>query len=240
MKTSVSQKKRSHNSCGLGASPAINPLIDPTKNVIDLTDAANRRQDDLRAAHERLMQSEIMRLDALRIAESARLDGLRQEESRRLNEQAVLRSEYESKLAIAEANRINAIRSVDVAAVAIASERASAQAGVLATQVAASAEALRTLVTSTASAMAQQAQIQQAQLADRLALLERSQYETKGRQGMADPMMDNLIVEMKRLTESRAAGEGRTAGVRLSWGVILGAAGLIGTAISALVFITKH
>src|SRR5512140_1485982 len=106
--------------------PQLGPTgtIDPTANVLALVEAAVKRLDDLRDA-----------------------------ESRRLDEQAQLRADYSDKLAVAEAKRIDAIRAVDVNAVAIANERAAAQATVLANQLLQTSEALRGLVGTTSTAL---------------------------------------------------------------------------------------
>lgn len=117
-----------------------NDYSDPTSNVLMLVEAANRRQDDLRAA-----------------------------ESRRVNEMMELRAEHAKELGETEKKRLDAIRVVDVNAVAVASERASQQALVLANQVSATSEILRGLVATT-----------NAQLTERLSSLEKSQYERKG------------------------------------------------------------
>ena len=124
---------------------------DPTENVLKLVDAAVTRLDDLRDA-----------------------------ESRRVNEQLALRASYDEKLREAEAKRIDAIRAVDVNAVAVASARADNTATVLANQVSTSAENLRALVASTASANATTLSQITTTLTDRLALLEKSQYEKSG------------------------------------------------------------
>lgn len=131
---------------------------DPTYNVLQLVNAAVKRLDDLSTERsERTkeifsLHKEILNLHVM----------------------------YGEKLSVAESKRIDAIRAVDVGAVAIASERATQQATVLANQVAASAETLRTLVATTAGTVAAQLQSVSNQLADRIALLEKSQYETKG------------------------------------------------------------
>jgi hypothetical protein len=67
------------------------PTVDPTTNVLNLVEAANRRQDDLRAASERyakdlsdlrekyqekLADAESKRVDANALAESRRIDAL--------------------------------------------------------------------------------------------------------------------------------------------------------------------
>ncbi|GAC1409964.1 MAG: hypothetical protein NVSMB64_18860 [Candidatus Velthaea sp.] len=100
------------------AGPAIDrlgaPVIDPTENVKALVDAGLRRQDDLRYM-----------------------------EAKHLRDLLTLRSEYEEKLRVAESNRIDAIRAVDVGAVARAAEVSSQQASTLAAQVALTAETAR-------------------------------------------------------------------------------------------------
>jgi hypothetical protein len=102
---------------------------------------------------------------------------------KRIDEQAKLRAEFTAQLAVAEAKRIDAIRAVDVNAVSVASDRANAQAAVLANQVAASAETLRSLVAATAATQATQLAQLTTQLTDRLTALEKSQYENKGSSG---------------------------------------------------------
>lgn len=114
-----------------------------------------------------------------------RLDDLRNAETKRVDEQLDLRAEYSVQLAVAEAKRIDAIRAVDVNAVSVANEKATAQAIVLANQVSQSAETLRALVAATAATTAQQLTQLTTQLTDRLTSLEKAQYESKGNSGGA-------------------------------------------------------
>jgi hypothetical protein len=124
---------------------------DPTRNVLDLVEAAIGRQDDLREL-----------------------------ESRYLRELAALRADYDSRLREAETARIDAIRSVDVGAVNRATEVAVTQAQTLAAQVAISAETLRTQVsaaaTAASTALSDALQPIQKDIAD----LRRAQYEAQG------------------------------------------------------------
>jgi hypothetical protein len=90
------------------------PVIDPTKNVLQLVEAANKRQDDLR-----------------------------EQESKHIRELLNLRSTFLDEIRRAEAARLDAIRSVDVSAVSRAAEVSAQQATTLAAQVASSADALR-------------------------------------------------------------------------------------------------
>lgn len=187
------------------------PAVDPTANVLSLVEAAVKRLDDLRLA-------EMVRVDQL----------------------AALRAEHAKELASAESKRIDAIRAVDVNAVAVASERATQQASVLATQVTASADALRALVATTAQTMATASEKFTAQLTERLALIERAQYEGKGRQGVTDPQIAALLDEMKNLRESRATNTGKSEGIGASWGVLLGGVGLLSSLIAIFLFFSQR
>jgi hypothetical protein len=127
------------------------PIIDPTQNVLDLVEAAIRRQDDLREA-----------------------------EARHVREVVELRAELGKQLRDAESARLDAIRAVDVGAVNRAAEVATTQASTLAAQVATSAETLRTQVAAAASAatiaLAAALEPVQKDIAD----LRRAQYEAQG------------------------------------------------------------
>jgi hypothetical protein len=90
------------------------PVLDPTRNVLDLVDAAIKRQDDLRQ-----MADEHQR------------------------EMANLRASYDERVRDAESRRIDAIRAVDVGQVQRAAEVQQAQALTLANQVTATADAFR-------------------------------------------------------------------------------------------------
>lgn len=171
-------------------------LPDPTENV------------------QNLVREVIIRMDALRESERRREDSLREAE-RRLAESEIrsvrevmqLRSDHAKELSLAESERINAIRAVDVNAVAIANERANAQAQVLANQVQSSAETLRSLVATTAASQKQQYDQTTSQLSDRLTALEKLQYEGKGLSGTVPP---SVVEQIQQLQESRYRNEGRS------------------------------
>ena len=99
----------------------------------------------------------------------------------RIDAELKLRSEHAGQLSIAEAKRIDAIRSVDITAVAIANDRAVASAVVLAAQVASSAETLRTLVAQTAQTVAGQLATMSSAINDRISALEKTQYTSSGK-----------------------------------------------------------
>jgi len=194
---------------GLGVDASGAPVVDPTANVLSLVQAAVERLNDMRDAENR------------------RQDDLREAESRRINEQSFLRAEYQEKLTLAESKRIDAIRAVDVGAVAIASERAAQQATVLASQVAGSAETLRALVATTAQTVAASLAAVSGQLIERISALEKSSYVGSGRQAISDPMLSELVAEMRSLRENGKSNAGMRTGSASMWGYIVGGIGAI-------------
>jgi hypothetical protein len=110
------------NGPGPGVDAEGRPVIDPTQNVLDLVDAAIRRQDDLREAESR----HVREVAALHVSYGEKL---------RL---------VETELRTAESRRIDAIRAVDVAAVQRTAEVAGVTAETLRANVAATATAAAT------------------------------------------------------------------------------------------------
>lgn len=195
------------------------PVVDPTENVKALSEAANKRQDDLRQAYEKMFQIQLTALndtsklrDEIEKERSVNNRELREAEIRRIDAEAKLRSEYSEKLSVAEAKRIDAIRVVDVNAVAVASQRASDQATVLATQVAQSAEALRTLVATTAATVAASQQQLANTLSARITTLEQAGYQQQGTAKFQDPQIAALVSEVKALSEANRSSLGVGAG----------------------------
>lgn len=187
-------------------------VIDPTKNVLDLVEAAIRRQDDLRVGSEKLFQA---KLDALE-----KLDALRYERALdaakaladKLESEARLRSDYDEKLRAAEAKRIDAIRLVDVNAVSEDRRRTGEQAVALATQVSQSADTVRALVASTkTSTDLSVSQVTQA-LSQRITTLEQAGYQQAGKQTISDPALVALTAKVDALVNSRVDIAGRDTG----------------------------
>lgn len=161
------------------------PTVDPTTNVRALVEEVVIRMDALREADRRGQHEQIDHLKA----------------------QMELRAFYAEKLEIAEAKRIDAIRAVDVNAVAIANQRATDQAAVLAAQVQASAETLRVQLQQTAAIFKQQLDQTTQQLSDRISSVERSQYEGKGTAGSIPPALAERIAQLE---EAKYRNEGRS------------------------------
>lgn len=193
-----------------------NTVADPTDNVHNLVEFSVKRIDDMREQDTRLWT-------LIRDGDIRRADDLR-DAGTKLN---LLAREYEEKLRFAESQRIDAIRDVDVGAVAIASERASQQATVLANQVAGSAETLRALVTSTASQVAAQLQQTSMLFTERIAALEKVQYESQGKTAVVDPIMADMVSSMREMLHVQANKGGQSEGMANLWGIIAGVIGVV-------------
>jgi hypothetical protein len=184
--------------------------IDPTKNVFDLVTAA------------------VMRIDDLRDAETKRVDEKIETEKQHTREIMQLRAVHEKDLRLAEAKRIDAIRVVDVNAVAASQTNATNQAAVLAQQVTTTADTLRNLVATTASATSTQLDLLTKQMTDRIAALEKTQYEGSGKEKVTDPIMQQLLQEMKNTKEAVSEGKAKSQGMSAIIGyIVLGLGALL-------------
>jgi hypothetical protein len=228
------------------------PVIDPTKNVLDLVEAAIRRQDDLRNALDKLLQTEIAAQEKISELRYTHAQVLAAAQAKQLESEARIRAEYNEKLSIAEAKRIDAIRAVDVNASATASQRTSEQATslqiqtsasaeVLRNQVARSAEDLRALVATTAATALTTQQQQFASLSTRITTLEQAGSESKGKQTYQDPVIQDLLREVRTLAQARVGatatetGRGEvTAWVLAGIMMLIALGGLISTVIFAM------
>lgn len=62
---------------------------------------------------------------------------------------------------------------------------------------------------------------------DRLVIVEKSQYEGKGKESVNDPIYLELLQTVKSLRESRSGQAGISTGAKNIWGYILGAVGVL-------------
>jgi hypothetical protein len=143
--------------------------------------------------------------------------------SEHIKEVFKLRAESDEKLRLAEANRIDAIRAVDVGAVNRAAEVSAAQALTLATQVATSAETLRTQVAAAAQASTVALAAALEPIQKDIADLRRVQYEQQGQKSAAvdirsdTSLAKNLYVAIAGVAATLAAGLLGAAGVVIAF-----------------------
>jgi hypothetical protein len=72
------------------------------------------------------------------------------------------------------------------------------------------------------------------QLNTRLTLLERANYEDKGRAAYSDPQLAQLVEEVKSLRLGRSTDTGQRQGIGALWGWIVGGVGLLATVYAML------
>ena len=171
---------------GLGIDSFGGQVIDPTANVLALVEAAVARQDDLRKADAML--------------QNARIQGL----ADLVKQQAT----HQKKSNKQESQRLNAIRQVDVLAVNTSAAQSLQAIQALAATTTTNAENLRNALTATASTIATQTAATVSAITDRLAALEKSSYEGKGKEAVSDPQLLELVASVKALSSARSEGTG--------------------------------
>lgn len=201
----------------LGIEPAREPSVDPTKNVLDLVSAAVLRLDNLRDAQERLAATKYDHLQQI----------------------IALQATHNSEIRQSEIDRLASIRQVDVLNQNTAAERQQAAILALERTTLASTETLRAMVDATAKTLAAQSAAQMQIVDARLAALERTSYEGKGKQQVADPQMAALMALVESLRESRSTHAGRSGGLQSGWSWIIGAVGLIAGLIGIFAALAK-
>lgn len=210
MKPTQAPPARSGQSEGPATDRHNQPVVDPTKNVLELVAAANQRQDDLRQATKELSDAKLAHQKEI----------------------SDLRAKHYTELRIEEKERLNSIRQVDREDVNKAATSAQTAITTLAQQAATTAETLRTQVATTAQAQLTTFQTAMAEVVKRISALELSSSEGKGKQAVSDPAMTQLVEEVRHLATIRDATEGKSSGVSMIVAIIMGAALFIATMLS--------
>lgn len=200
----VPTRKR-RDSSGLTVDATGAPAIDPTENVLALVDAAQERSEAIRALTAEVAEARLSKIEAL----------------------VALRAEHAKEIRQLESDRLDKIRMVDVLAANTAAERAQVAIQTLATTTTANADTLRSMVSATAAAIASQTAITNSALTERIASLEKSSYTGAGKQAVADPMITELVTEMRALRISQAAGAGKSQGSHAMWGYVAAGFGFL-------------
>ncbi len=191
--------------------------VDPTENVKDLTEANSKRLDDLRDAQNRLFEAQVSHL----------------------KETAQIRADHDREIRVLETARLDAIRRVDVGNQTVAAERQQAAILTVERTNNATSETLRAMVDTKANTLAAQTATTMLGVEQRLAALERVQYEGQGKASQADPMIARLAEAVESLTSSRAASAGARGGVVAGREWIGWVVGLIIAALSIAAYVAK-
>lgn len=204
-------------------------MVDPTKNVLDLVEAAIRRQDDLRKAEAEKV--------GIQIAQALKLMDF---QDAHIKEVAALSRAYEEQLRVAESKRVDTVRTMDAAAVQEQNRKATETATTLASNVNTSAEALRALVSTTTSAQNAASQQVINTLNARIAVLEQASYTSAGKATYVDPQITMIITEIRSLNAAQSAAGGKEQGAATTWAAVSGIAGLLLGAFGAFVAVNRR
>lgn len=220
----------------------LNPPFDPSKNVLDLVQAAIKRIDDINILDVKIIDEKFKHLGSV-IDLQDRITKLQAEHNadniRNNTDEIKLRAEYQKELDEKESRRLDAIRAVDQAAVKNEADRAQQAVSTLATAQAATAETLRASVNTTATNIATQLDRTTAAIVERIASLEKAQYTGAGRSTVADPQVEVLKAAVEKLSIQQSQNAGKTEGIGVSGSVLAIIASLI-IAAGAIIVSRKH
>jgi hypothetical protein len=209
---------------GLGIDAYGGQVIDPTKNVSELVDAAILRIDDMAVLRGQVVDEQVRRMYDNQVW---------------LEKFSLLRAQHNQEVRKMESDRVDKIRSVDVANAANTATQLLSAVTNLATTNQNIAETLRNQVATTAAATQTAFERVINPLQERVTSLEKSTNIGAGRAGVSDPAMTELIAEVKGLAKSGAVGTGKTEGISLSWGILVGVIGLAVGLIAIWSFTTR-
>ena len=175
---------------------------DPTPNVSNIVQKETERQDILREGESRRVNEAIA---ALRLLVDER-EKFNQAEIKHLSEVANLRAAFGQEM----------------------NDKAAVATSALAATTASLRDTTSTALTTARVEMAA-ARVEEARIVDaRITFLEKSNAKGEGRQLRDDPMMSELVDEMRRSRVAQASHIGAGAGMNDLWIKIIAAAGLVG------------
>jgi hypothetical protein len=190
--------------------PQGNGKVDPTANVIALVESNRVAAVDLREADNKFYDAQ----------------------SKHIVEMATLRASHAETLRVSDLDRLDKTRQVDVLAAAASAATLATAVQTLANTSDRNAEAQRNLVSQTAQTMAKQtadqAQVLSAQMDTvvkdingRIAELQKSQYQGVGKSSIADPAMESLVLEVRKISAAQLVTTGAKQGFDKSWAIIV-------------------
>jgi len=205
---------------GTGVDSQGGPVIDPTKNVLDLVEAGSIAAKAQLSLNMKMTHREIK-------LHVQRLDDLREMQEKHFEQRLRTEAEHAKELRVAESNRLDAINAVNTTSVAEAAKVVAAGQLALAKQAQDIAEATRLATQTLATTVAEASATSIAPLSAGLQEVQRRQYEQQGAKAQT---IDDA-------TDRRA---GRTGNLQ-TISVIIGGFGLLFTVIIFLAgYIAVH
>lgn len=215
---------------GLAVDSSGGAVVDPTKNVLDLVQALKEMLTAIRGADKEQADLRFRAAEQLNELRYKNTQDLAAALANKLSDEAKLRADFSDRLALAESKRIDAIRAVDVGAVAVANERTTAAATalaksggdsalVLSTQLTKSADDVRILLKTTADEQNRNLQQQFAgiitsitTIGTRVTTLEQALAEGVGRSKFQDPNVERMNRLVEQLVQSQSVKTGASEG----------------------------
>jgi phage terminase Nu1 subunit (DNA packaging protein) len=188
-------------------------VIDPTKNVLDLVDAAVMRIDDMAELRAVIADEKIARMEREWI---------------HLEAMASLREQHAREARESEAKRLDAIRDNDRST--LTATTAQSQQSI---------QALATAATTTAEVLRNNTERVVSPILDRLTSIETTVNRGIGRSAVADPQISELMIEMRKLSTSRDIGTGKSEGMSDSAKLLIGALTIMTALMGAYTFSQK-
>lgn len=213
---------------GMAIDSAGNVAYDPSQNVIALVEANAKSAAALREAD--------IKYNDVQNAHVKEISGLR--------------AAHQEVLRTSDLDRLAQTRQVDVLAGSASAAALATAVTTLASTADRNADALRNLVNATAQTMAKQQSDQAATLSAatdslvkdinaRIAELQKSQYQGAGKSSIAEPMMADVMAEMRALVKGHNVGAGQREGMSDSAKLLIGALAVVTALMGAYTFIQK-
>lgn len=209
---------------------------DPTPNVLDLVEAANKRQDDLRLMSKEVFNTHILYLEKLADQHERFDDKIHEKEEHIAN----MRESFQDRLANKEAGLRDSFRKFDTEVGDKAAAAAQQAIATLATVTSTTAEALRNQVAATERALESRRASDNAEVVKRLTELERLSSEGKGKGSIADRQFEQLLIAVEALGKAQDARGGEEKGISMITGGMLAAIGGTATVLSIINFFSKY
>lgn len=225
----------SETSPASGGSNVHRQTPDPTPNVLDLVEAANKRQDDLRLVSKEVFDTHILYHRMMADQHERFDDKIHIKEEQIAN----MRESFQDRLANKEAGLRDSFRKFDTEVGDKAVAAAQQQLATLDSVTRTTAEALRNQVAMTERALESRRAADYAEMVKRLTALELSSSEGKGKGSVADPALERLAALVENLANAQQTAGGQSKGISMTTGAILAAIGGTATVLSIINFFAK-
>ena len=204
------------NGAGVGVDYRGEPVIDPTKNVSALIGIEKDHAKEIRALENKFYDYAVAMI----------------------LKEVTLRAEYAKDQRSDDRLTYSAIRQVDITNQNAAAAQIDTALKALAKATEDTRKTLADGMENTRKTLAESMAVRDARVDERIGQLERGASAGEGRSGVANPMMNELVGEMKAVTKALAQGSGKSEGISWVGAIIMGSvsalAGLI--AIAAVLY----